>query len=163
MKFKSPKLPFDSATIEYDNKNHALDFVLHLEPEQEKSYLNGEVLAERMKEKGLSASVLDYLLENPEKIPKEWKGKWIYFWGTIFRNANGVLYVRYLYFDDGAWQTNYFWLGFGWLVHSPSTVSASSVKSDPKFSSEPKTFDLEHRVARLENLFSKEVLTHTAE
>lgn len=76
----------------------------------------------------LCADVLDYLLEHPEKIPEEWKGKLVFFWGTIYRteecmpvavakmeegvlNKSGavplkyeVQYVRCLYFVGGDWK-----------------------------------------------------------
>ncbi|MDE2001222.1 MAG: hypothetical protein KGI60_01480, partial [Patescibacteria group bacterium] len=35
----------------------------------------------------LNANVLDYLLANPHLIPEEWKGKAVFFWGTIYRDS----------------------------------------------------------------------------
>jgi len=143
-----PKLPFDTATIEYDNKNYATDFVLHIEPEQKESYIEGKILAERMKEKGLSASVLDYLMENTEKIPEDWKGKYVYFWGTIFRNSNGDLYVRYLCFSRGKWQTDCNWLDNYWLINYPAAVSASPLSLDTKTSSGTLNLDLAIKICK---------------
>lgn len=138
---KKPKLPFKGATIEYDNKNYSLDFKLQLEPEQEKLYITGKILAERLKEKGLSASVLDYLLENTYKIPDDWKDKIIYFWGTIFRYARGILYVRCLVWCGGEWQSYYRWLDCDLNFDDHAVVSASPLNSDTQISSETMSFD----------------------
>lgn len=42
----------------------------------------------------LPAHVLDYLLENQELIPNSWKGKIVFFWGTIYRKPKDCLTVR---------------------------------------------------------------------
>ncbi len=71
-----------------------------------------------LKGKGaLSASVLDWLLAHPKFIPDEWKGKSVYFWGTIYRRKvdNGKVYVRYLCWQDGRWESDIEWLGEGSL------------------------------------------------
>ena len=39
----------------------------------------------------LNANVLDYLLAHPKLIPEEWKGKAVFFWGTIYRRSDGSL------------------------------------------------------------------------
>lgn len=52
----------------------------------------------------LNANVLDFLREHPELIPDEWKGKFTFFWGTIYRHRDGDLYVRCLYWDGGRWD-----------------------------------------------------------
>lgn len=108
-----------------------LELALHLEPEQEKGYIKGDVLAKRMKGKGLNANVLQYLLEHPDLIPEEWKEKWVYFWGTILRRPSGSLYVRCLYWYDDRWFSVYDRLDYGWDSYYPAAVSASSKKSDP--------------------------------
>ena len=61
-----------------------------------------------------NANLLDYLLKYPHLIPDAWKDKWkvgneirrIYFWGTIYRDAYGERYVRYLYFSEDRWQAD---------------------------------------------------------
>ncbi|MFA6253597.1 MAG: hypothetical protein WC687_05055 [Patescibacteria group bacterium] len=73
----------------------------------------------------LNANVLDYLLAHPELIPDEWKGKAIFFWGTIYRNADGHLFVRYLCWVDGGWDWGNGWLGNGFVGSGPAAVSAS--------------------------------------
>ena len=73
----------------------------------------------------LNANVLDYLLANPHLIPEEWKGKAIFFWGTIYRRLSGDLYVRSLYWGDGGWDWRSGWLdGGGWRGDDPAAVFA---------------------------------------
>lgn len=121
-------------TVEYDNGLKSFNpskLSLHREPEQEKKYLQGTVLAERLKETGMTSNVLQYLWEHQDKIPENWKEKtngyitFIFFWGTIYRHSGGNLYVRYLYWIDGRWRSNYCWLDVGWDVRSGAAVSAS--------------------------------------
>ena len=79
----------------------------------------------------LNANVLDYLLKNPHLIPEEWKKdgqgntRYIFFWGTVYRNRDGDLFVRYLYWYHGGWHRSYRWLGRGWDGRSPSALRAS--------------------------------------
>ncbi len=72
----------------------------------------------------LNANVLDYLLKNPELIPDEWKGKAVFFWGTIYRNSNGDLFVRYLRWSGSQWCWNCGWLGGNFDDNDPAAVSA---------------------------------------
>ena len=74
----------------------------------------------------LNACILDYLLAHPELIPEEWKGKAVFFWGTIYRDSNGNLYVRCLYWDDEQWSWRSFWLDGGFGGSNLAAVSASN-------------------------------------
>lgn len=149
---KLPKIPYLYWTIEEHTKGGKVDLkdmALHLEPEQEKGYLTGTVLRERLKgQKPLNACVLDYLEAHPEKTPEEWKGKYIFFWGTIFRGSSGGLFVRYWCWSEGRWQSYFSWLGYGWDGNYPSAVLRKSSVSDPKPYSE--LSDLELRITKLE-------------
>ncbi len=73
----------------------------------------------------LPANVLDYLLAHPELIPDAWKGKYLYFWGTIYRDSDGSLCVRCLYWSDGRWDWGYDWLGRRFGGQGPSALLAS--------------------------------------
>ncbi|NQU83642.1 MAG: hypothetical protein HQ536_02930 [Parcubacteria group bacterium] len=73
----------------------------------------------------LNANALDYFLKNPEFIPNEWKGKHIFFWGTIYRDSAGNLCVRYLGWGGGKWDWSDYWLGAKWNDHCPAVVRAS--------------------------------------
>lgn len=70
-----------------------------------------------------NANLLDYLLDHKELIPKEWKGKAIFFWGTIYRYADGSLYVRYLCFGGKSWRWSYYWLGYDFNSDRPAAVA----------------------------------------
>jgi len=58
----------------------------------------------------LNANVLDYLLNHQGLIPETWKGKQIFFWGTIYHDQDGSLCVRCLYWVGGRWDGDYRWL-----------------------------------------------------
>ena len=73
----------------------------------------------------LNANVLDHLLAHPKLIPESWKGKAVFFWGTIYRNAVGFLYVRYLYWDVDRWCSNDIWLDNDWYSVNPAALLAS--------------------------------------
>ena len=64
-----------------------------------------------------NANLLDYLLAHPDLIPKEWKEKVIYFWGTIYEYAIGNLFVSGLFYDDynvGQWVKRIHFLDDNW-------------------------------------------------
>ncbi len=73
----------------------------------------------------MNANVLDFLLKHPGLIPDEWKGKAVFFWGTVYRYSDGDLYVRYLYWVDATWRWSGHWLDRDWHVGYPAAVHAS--------------------------------------
>jgi hypothetical protein len=100
---------------------------LHLDAGQQggKS-IQGHKLRKRLeKEPVMNANQLDWYLANPQHIPEEWKGKYVFFWGTIYRNRHGNLYVRYLAWDDGRWGWGSYWLDGDWNGNNPAAVRAS--------------------------------------
>lgn len=70
----------------------------------------------------MNANVLDWYLAHPELIPDEWKGKAVFFWGTIYRSSGGDLCVRYLYWDGGRWDWSDFWLDYGFRGRDPAAL-----------------------------------------
>lgn len=56
-----------------------------------------------------NSNLLDFLLENPHKIPSEWKGEKIFFRGTIFQDKEGYLIIRYLFFDKDMQEWKWNW------------------------------------------------------
>ncbi len=102
------------------------------EDQKDGKYVEGNKLRKELADKiVLNANVLDYLLAHPQLIPEEWKkddnGKirFIFFWGTIYCHSDGGLYVRCLYFDDGEWYWNDYWLDGGWDGRVPAALLAS--------------------------------------
>ena len=73
----------------------------------------------------LNANVLDHHLANPHLISEEWKGKVIFFWGTIYRDSGGDLCVRYLRWGGDRWGWDYRWLVDGWGGGRPVALRAS--------------------------------------
>jgi len=125
-------LPSGWKGVEYHKKGGQLKLdlskvKLHLSPNQ----MNGKCVEgnklrkELASEPVLNANVLDYLLSHPELIPKEWKGKYVFFWGTIYRDSDGDLCVRCLCWRGGAWGWSYVWLDFLFSGRIPAAVLAS--------------------------------------
>lgn len=100
---------------------------LHLDDSQKSGKVaEGNKLKKKLEKMPVyGAQQLDFYLANPHLIPEDWKGKVIFFWGTIYRSARGDLYVRYLCWSGDRWNWNYYWLGHGWDVRNPAAVSAS--------------------------------------
>ena len=143
-----PKLPFDGATIEANagggkvkiekRKDGELyvdgkKVILHLsERQQNGKVIQGHELREELTGKPvLHPNIMDALMEYPELFPESWKKdengniRYIFFWGAIFRDADGDLYVRYVYFGDGRWRVHDDWLNGGWRSSYPSALLAS--------------------------------------
>lgn len=133
-----PMCPYEEWKVEEHRKGGQFTWnpeavKLHLSANQ----MNGEQIEgnklrkELAKEPVLNANVLDYLIRHPHLIPEEWKvdengnTRYIYFWGTIYRDADGSLCVRCLYFESGHWNWGYDWPGLGWYSHRPAAVLAS--------------------------------------
>ena len=97
---------------------------LYLCDKQKGGTIEGNELRKLLKGKPvLNANVLDYLLANPQLIPEEWKDKAVFFWGTIYRNSHGLLYVRFLYWLDDRWFWNSDWLDFFFNDSNPAVLS----------------------------------------
>lgn len=104
---------------------------LHISPKQKKGMVSGHDLRKYHDGKpSINATVLDYLLVHQELIPDAWKADEsgntpdICFFGTIYRDVQGNLYVRCLYWGGGLFMSRYRWLNSEWGV-SPSALLAS--------------------------------------
>lgn len=88
--------------------------------------IEGNKLREELKARPVfNANLLDWLLkpENQHLIPKEWKGKAVFFWGTIYR-TDGRLFVRFLRWHNGGWGWS-----CCWLVDDRGDVSLAAVSA----------------------------------
>jgi hypothetical protein len=126
----SPMIPSGWSVEEHQKggiiKFDASKVELYLSKKQKNGTIVGNKLREELKgKKVLNANVLDYLLANPKAIPDEWKGKAIFFWGTIYRRSGGNLYVRCLFWSGAKWNWGGNWLDYGFSVSSPAALSAS--------------------------------------
>ena len=90
-----------------------------------KSMQGHKLRTEVAKKSPFNANVLDYLLANPHLIPEEWKGKYVFFWGTIYRDRGEDLCVRCLYWRVVRWDWSNGWLGNDFLGDSPAALPAS--------------------------------------
>lgn len=96
---------------------------LYLCDEQRGGSIEGNQLRKKLKgESVLNANVLDYLLANPQLIPDDWKGRYIFFWGTIYRHSLGRPCVRYLHCFGWPWSWNYRWLDREFNDHYPAAL-----------------------------------------
>lgn len=120
-----PSLP-KGLTLEYHKKGGKLrwnprDFKFMFHPEQENGVVAGHRLREWVKNEPIyNANVLDYWLAHPYIIPLECKGKWTYFWNSIFNDPDGKSYVRYLDWDGDRPTSCYCLLDFGFSTNSPA-------------------------------------------
>lgn len=71
----------------------------------------------------LNANVLDYLLEHPYLIPQEWKDRLVFFWGTVYKGADGRLRIRCLYWRSAWWDWYHYCLDHGWNDRDPAAVA----------------------------------------
>jgi hypothetical protein len=87
--------------------------------------IEGHKLRQKLTDKSvLNANVLDYLLDHPELIPEDWKNKRIYFWGTIYRDSDGDLYVRQLDWDGSKWSWHFKWLNNIFSIGSFAAIAS---------------------------------------
>lgn len=97
---------------------------LYLSEKQKKGSIGGHDLRKELADKPvMNANVLDYLLARPELIPEEWKGKYIFFWGTIYRDSDGYLFVFYLYWFGSKWGCHYYWLVNDFNSDNPAALA----------------------------------------
>lgn len=86
-----------------------------------------DLSSELLNKSVLNANVLDYLLEHSEFIPREWKSKRIFFWGTIYSKIGERVefYVRYLQWVGlGGWNWGFFWLSGSFSADSPVALAS---------------------------------------
>lgn len=143
----TPKLPFDGAeVVEHIGEGWVIvekradglyisgcKVILHLSKRQKGGkWLRGYELREELTDKPvLNANILDALYESPHLIPEDWKKdedgniRYIFFWGTIYRDSADDLCVRYLCFDVGVWGRDYIWLDGHWGGGDPAALFAS--------------------------------------
>lgn len=157
---KQPKILYDGWKIEEHKKMGKLvwdpeNIELYLSENQKTEWIHGNELRKELEDKPvLNACVLDYLLEHQNLIPDSWKGKYVFFWGTIYRNSYGRLCVRCLYWGDGEWRWSDGWLGSGWSVNNPAALRAS-IGTKSLDSSALALKPLELRISALETKLEK--------
>ncbi|MBI4281254.1 hypothetical protein HY625_00350 [Candidatus Uhrbacteria bacterium] len=84
-------------------------------------YIKGNRLRRELAKKPVfNANLLDYLLAHPEIIPDEWKGRAVFFWGTIYRLADDGLVVRCLCWNGGQWDSFYRYISDVWREACPA-------------------------------------------
>ncbi len=142
-----PKIPFAGAEV-YSNTGggwvkvehrkaglyvDGKKIVLHLDERQK----DGKVIVGHRLRDALSGkivehpNILDALIELPHLAPEDWKRdelgriRFIFFWAVIYRDSDGDLCVRCLYFRGDGWCSHYCRLDRGWDGRSPAALRAS--------------------------------------
>jgi hypothetical protein len=75
------------------------------------------------------AQLLDLYCKHTDLIPEDWKTKsLIFFWGTIYRDDLGLLYVRYLYWSrkKESWVSDYYCFDNDRFDDCPAVVSVGT-------------------------------------
>lgn len=108
--------------FEWDPKN----VKLYLSKNQQNSKVieGNKLRKELVDEPVLNTNVLDYLLAHPELIPQEWKGKYVFFWGTIYCLFGAGFGLRYLCWGGSRWDWGGRWLGYPWGDQDPAALRA---------------------------------------
>ena len=66
-------------------------------------------LAQRIAEQApLATAGLNAVAENTSLIPAEWKGKAVFFWGTLYRRGDGAVVIRCLCWNGNRWDWGYY-------------------------------------------------------
>lgn len=126
------------------------DFDLYLSEEQKTGYITGHTLREKLKDEPvMNLAMAQFFLDNPKLYPEAWKGKWIYFWGTIVQHSDGYLRVPYLIGRGDLVVLSWYWLAYYWHSHYPALRFGKSLSLRPSEPLVPLAFDL-----RLKNLES---------
>lgn len=90
--------------------------------------IDGNTLWQELKDKPVvNANLLNALLkpENQHLIPEDWKGKYLFFWATHYRDADDDRCVRGLDWDDGQWDWCFDWLDDHWYGNDPAVLAAN--------------------------------------
>lgn len=78
------------------------------------------IKAANLFERSLSFGDLKFFEENPDQIPAEFRGKWIYGWASVVRGDDDNLHVPCLDCDAGRPCVSWDWLGLGWIDREPA-------------------------------------------
>lgn len=101
------------------------DADLYVSEEQKNGPVSGNELQKKLADLPvLNAVMLDWYLAHPERIPETWKGKLVFFWGTIYRDANGYLFVRVLDWNGDQWNWDGYCLGYDFSSSDPAAVAS---------------------------------------
>lgn len=98
--------------VEIENRHDVLyangrAVVCHLSMNQSHAMIDGTKLRQELNCRTLlNGCILDALLKKPAIIPEDWKQYETFFWGDVYCDRNGVLWVRGLYrTNDGWWNS----------------------------------------------------------
>lgn len=161
----SPKIPSWATLVEHKTSGQIEwqpeDFNLYLSEKQKTGWITGNNLRKELaNEPTMNINVAQYLVDHPELYPEEWKGKYVYFWGTIVRDSGGDLGVPCLVESGGGVVLGWHWLDNYWGAHSPALRFSKSLELKPSISS-PLTLGASAPKSRKETI--RQTLTRIAD
>lgn len=108
-----------SGTFRWDPTKVDL-YLAHFQSKGE--YIRGhDLLRDLVGKPVFNACLLDYLLAHPHLIPEAWKNIVLFFWGTIYRDSC-LLYVRFLCWSGGQWESGSNCLNDLWRDYCPAAL-----------------------------------------
>jgi hypothetical protein len=123
---------FDGWDVEEHDKGGQLEWnvskiqLYRSKGQEDGNWVEGNKLRKELKGKPvLNVNVLDYLLKNPHLISGKWKSKYVFFWGTIYRDSDGNFIVRCLHWFGDEWGWNFNWLNRDFYGGDPAILLAS--------------------------------------
>lgn len=105
-----PVLPWDWVEVK-ENKTYDSIDVSKLRLYEPKGRTLEEVKEEVKDMKPANWAVLQYLSENPDAVPEEWRKYWLYFYGTSLRGRGGYWRVPSAHWASSTWRRDASWLG----------------------------------------------------
>jgi hypothetical protein len=98
--------------------------LLYLSEKQKSGVVDGNDFRRELADKPvLNANVSEYLVAHQELIPKEWMGKLIFFFGTVYRDADGNPYVYFLHWFSRQWERNLCCLNRDFNSDNPAIIA----------------------------------------
>jgi len=132
-----PVIPYEGWVVHQHQSGgrprfHSRNLGLHVTANQRRKPITGyDLWTQLPRELVLNANVLDFLLDRPEFVPSRWKigerggTRYIYFWGTIYRDRADDLHVRGLYWKGDEWSWCHRWLANDWSCNQPAAIRFS--------------------------------------
>lgn len=93
-----------------------LELVSFLKPGEDR--INGEEMVRRARHElnaNLGQEDAEWLMEHQDQIPAEFRNFYLTFPGTVWQDSDGDRCVPCLYWYDGRWCLDFYWLEVDWI------------------------------------------------
>lgn len=101
----------------------------YLSPQQcESSLIKGvDLLTQLEGQNCFNTNMLDWYLNNTQHIPEDFKGKIVFFWGTVYCQRDEE-YVRCLLWDNDKWRSSQSSVWNSWGPNAPALIFSEETK-----------------------------------